>query len=95
MVAFGHMRNSTHFECLTIQSAPSERNRGNETTAHRAMKVWIAQNLERYGPITPNHVFHVSALGEKNMRFGVTIWVRTYGTDPSHDSSGLNTSILI
>jgi hypothetical protein len=30
---------------------------------HRArMRIWIAQNLERYGPITTNHVFHVSAL---------------------------------
>ena len=24
---------------------------------------WIAQNLKNYGPITPNHAFHVSALG--------------------------------
>ena len=50
-------------KCLTIQSAPSKRNRGNQTAVHRAMKVWIARNLERYGPITPNHVFHVSAVG--------------------------------
>jgi len=30
------------------------------------MRMWIAQSLERYGPITPNHVFHVSALGTES-----------------------------
>ena len=64
---------------------------------HRAMKVWIAQNLERCGSITPNHVFHVSALGKeyavRRDDLGANL-----GPDPSHDSRGLithNTSILM
>ena len=53
---------------LMIRSASPEQHRGarcgNGVNDHRArMRVWIAQNLESYGPITPNHVFHVSALG--------------------------------
>ena len=67
-------------KCLTIQSAPSKRNRGNQTAVHRAMKVWIARNLERYGPITPNHVFHVSALGKeyavRRDDLGANLWYR-------------------
>ncbi|EDR02835.1 uncharacterized protein LACBIDRAFT_295356 [Laccaria bicolor S238N-H82] len=63
---------------LTIRSAYPEYTRGDrfgsEATMHRArMRVWIAQNLESYGPITPNHVFDVSALGTKYA-----------GTEPLH-----------
>jgi hypothetical protein len=50
-----------------MRGASPEHSRGSKcgygAGMHRAsMKLWIAQNLERYGPITPNHVFHVTAL---------------------------------
>ena len=51
---------------LTIRSASPEHYRGARCgyggKDHNARRIWIAQNLESYGPVTPNHVFHVSAL---------------------------------
>jgi len=51
---------------LTIRSASPEHSRGSKcgtgaSMHHARVRVCIAQNLERYGPITPNHGFHVSA----------------------------------
>ncbi|EDR02862.1 uncharacterized protein LACBIDRAFT_332053 [Laccaria bicolor S238N-H82] len=75
---------------LTMRSVLSEHSRGNGANMQGAMRVWIAQNLESYGPITPNHVFHVSTPGSgteyavrrDNLVFAfVFFFLRRFGLD--------------
>lgn len=78
---------------LTIRSASPVPRRGSKyrdwaNLVRARMRVWIAQNLGRYGPITPNHAFHVSVFWTE---YGTEYAVRrddlgaNLGTDPSHE----------